>query len=442
MTAAPELSIRPAEGLIDTDRLIRVTGLRPGQAVTIRTATPRGQGAPWRSEAVFAAGDDGSVDLSRDAPVSGSYSGIAPMGLIWSQTGTGALFPDDITQPLVTSVTAVADDALIARATLTQHLCGPGVTRHEVAQDGLVGTMFRPAGPGPHPAIMILNGSGGGINEPRAALWASHGVTALALGYFGAPGLPRYISNTPLEYFARGLDWLRDHSAPAGGFVAVSGQSRGGELALLLGATWPDKVSAVMAYVPSAFVHGGQAAADPALGRDGPCWTLNGQPLVHQWQDNNAASWAPYDRAPGERRNSHAMRTAMGDPAAMARARIPVERIAGPVLLVSGGDDGAWPSDLYALIVQSSLIAAGHRWPVRWVNTPAAGHSILFPHVPTTAIAHRHPVSGISTTMGGTPCANAAANATAWSTARSFLREASGWFGNDRLAWKHRITSL
>ena len=32
------------------------------------------------------------------------------------------------------------------------------------------------------------------------------------------------------------------------------------------------------------------------------------------------------------------MLTALGDPAAMARARIPVERIAGPVLLLSGGE--------------------------------------------------------------------------------------------------------
>ncbi len=32
----------------------------------------------------------------------------------------------------------------------------------------------------------------------------------------------------------------------------------------------------------------------------------------------------------------------------MARARIPVENILGPVLLMSGTDDGFWPSTLYS----------------------------------------------------------------------------------------------
>ena len=75
-----------------------------------------------------------------------------------------------------------------------------------------MGTLFTPApradGLSP-PVVVVLNGSGGGINEPRAALYASHGYAALALAYFKAPGLSDYISNTPLEYFERGLDWLR-----------------------------------------------------------------------------------------------------------------------------------------------------------------------------------------------------------------------------------------
>ncbi|SDH61461.1 acyl-CoA thioester hydrolase/BAAT C-terminal domain-containing protein [Bosea robiniae] len=427
---AAAFSISPTVDLIDVPRRIALTGLPAGAEVTIAAETPR-DGHLWRAQAVFKVGADGSIDLERDAPLRGDYAGVAAMGLVWAQTGQGELFPADLSRPLETTLTAHVGGEPIASGCFSQTLMADGVTRHPLAEDGLVGTLFLPAGEGPYPAIMILNGSGGGINEPRAALWASRGVAALALGYFGAPGLPKYISNTPLEYFARGLDWLRARVRPKNDFVAVAGQSRGGELALLLGATFPDKVSGVLGYVPSAFVHGGQAAADPApgLGRDGPCWTLDGKPLVHQWQDNASASWKPYDEATEMRRNADAMRTALSDPAAMARARIPVERIAGPVLLLSGGDDGAWPSDLYSLIVQSSLLAAGHSHEVLWKNWPAAGHSILFPHVPATRIAHRHPVSGIATTMGGTPAANAAANAGAWEAALAFLRRHGGQAG-------------
>lgn len=423
-------SISPNVDLIDVPRRIALAGLPAGAEVVIAAETPR-DGHLWRAEAVFRAGADGSIDLGRDAPVRGDYAGVSAMGLVWAQTGEGELFPPDLSRPLETTLTADIGGERIASGRFSQILMADGVTRRPLAEEGLVGTLFLPAGAGPHPAIMILNGSGGGINEPRAALWASRGVVALALGYFGAPGLPQYISNTPLEYFARGLDWLRATVRPLNDFVAIAGQSRGGELALLLGATFPEKVSAVLGYVPSAFVHGGQAAADPApgLGRDGPCWTLNGKPLVHQWQDNATASWKPYDEATDMRRNADAMRTALSDPVAMARARIPVERIAGPVLLLSGGDDGAWPSALYSLIVQSSLLAAGHPHEVTWKNWPEAGHSILFPHTPATRIAHRHPVSGIATTMGGTPAANAEANAGAWEAALSFVRRHGGQAG-------------
>lgn len=115
---------------------------------------------------------------------------------------------------------------------------------------------------------MILNGSGGGINEPRAALYASHGYLAFALAYFKAPSLSDYISNTPLEYFKQGLDWLRREYQPYKDFVALNGQSRGGELVLLLASLFPEDVSAVVAYVPSALVHSGQNAADHALGEE------------------------------------------------------------------------------------------------------------------------------------------------------------------------------
>lgn len=424
------LTLSPAIDLIDVPRRIVLSGLPAGARVSLVAQTPRG-GHLWRAQALFMADAAGIVDLERDAPLEGDYDGVAAMGLVWAQEGAGELFHADMAQPLETTLTASIGGEPVASGRFTQILMAEGVTRRPVCEDGLIGTLFLPASAGPHPAIMILNGSGGGINEPRAALWASRGVAALALGYFGAPGLPNYISNTPLEYFARGLDWLRARVRPLNDFVAIAGQSRGGELALLLGATFPDKVSAVLGYVPSAFVHGGQAAADPAagLGRDGPCWTLGGKPLVHQWQDNAAASWKPYDEATTLRRNADAMRTAFGDPAAMARARIPVERIAGPVLLISGGDDGAWPSDLYALIVQSSLLAAGHRWEVVWKNWPAAGHSILFPYVPATRIASRHPVSGILTTVGGRPAANAQANAGAWDAALAFVRRHGGQTG-------------
>lgn len=420
------LTVEPADALIDVARRIIVTGAEPGAKIEIRTETSRSDDH-WSSRAVFVADASGTVDLTRDAPIEGDYSGVSAMGLIWAQSSVNShvQFNKTTEQPLETLIRVTGSGAE-AGAVMTQRLVAEGVTRHELREDGLVGVLYRPAGSDPAPAVMIMNGSGGGINEPRAALWAAHGYNALALGYFGAEGLPKYISNTSLEYFAKALDWLRATVQPKNDFVAVTGQSRGGELVLLLGATFPNKVSAVIANVPSAFVHGGQAACDPALGRDGPSWLLDGKPLTHIWENNRFASWAPYDNGAPPLRNSLAMMTALGDPAALERARIPVERIKGPVMLVSAGDDGAWPSDLYSLIVKTSLAAAAHPYDVQWENYPQAGHSILFPYVPTTAIAYPHAVLGTITTMGGVASANAEANEQAWTSV---------------LEWMNRITA-
>jgi len=351
--------------------------------VATLTVTP--PDARFRPDAV------GSLGLARVAPLAGSCAHIDPMGLVWSQVpDTPALdwadrdvFAQPPTAPLVTEVSLRRGDVVLAAQTLTQRLAAAGVTRHEVREDGLVGTLYLPAGAGPHPAVMVLNGSGGGINERRAALYASHGYATLALGYFKAPRLSAYISNTRLEYF-----------------------------------------EAVVAYEPGAVVHSAQNACDPALGREGPAWLWRGQPLPHLWQGNRCASWAPWDEGPEPRRHANALLTALRDADAVARARIPVEKIRGPVLLLSGSDDGAWPSSLYGRMVADKLAAVGHPYPVEHLDFDGAGHSIVFPYVPTTQLAYVHPVSGLRSTSGGAPAPNAQADEASWNAVKRFLQQA------------------
>ncbi|HWV05498.1 CMD domain protein [Ralstonia sp.] len=428
------ISVTPADDLIDVSRGIVVTGLAPGAQVGIVAQTRRGNGVLWHSRAAFVADAQGTVDLTRDAPVSGDYTGVSAMGIIWSQRPQDRkareVFPLPATEPLTTTLTATANGESV-HASFVQRLAAPGVTRHDVRapenEDGLVGTLYLPdsyAHPGPRPAVLILNGSGGGINEPRAALYASHGYAAFALAYFKAPGLSDYISNTPLEYFERALAWLRKRVEPLHDFVAVSGQSRGGELALLLGATFPEAVSAVIGYVPGAVVHSGQNAADPAVGREGPTWLYRGQPLPHLWEGNRTATWAPFDEGPAPHRHERAIRTALQDADAVARARIRIERARGPVLLLSATDDGSWPSSDYSRMVTAKLAEVRHPYPVQHFDYEGAGHAIVFPYVPTTQLVYAHPVSGRISTGGGEPRANARADAQSWAAVRRFLASA------------------
>lgn len=421
------ITVTPYDDLIDVSRTIRIIHLEPNQVITVHAKTLRSNGIVWQSHAEFVADDNGIVDLSQQAPLSGTYSGIDAMGLIWSQVpevqGERDLFPDNMLMPLETVITAIVDGQEYS-SSLIQRVAAEGVKRIDVNEEGLVGAVYLPATEGPHPAIMILNGSGGGINEHRAALYASKGYIAFALAYFKAPGLSDYISNTPLEYFKQGLDWLRSHYKPLNDFVAINGQSRGGELVLLLASIYPKDVSAVVAYVPGAVVHSGQNAADPKVGRDGPAWLLNGQPIPHIWENNKTATWAPFDEGEPPHRHDKAVLTALQDPDAVERARIRVELIEAPIILLSATDDGAWPSSLYSKMVVDHLKQNDFQYEVAWVDTENGGHSIVFPYVPTTKNVHVHPVSGRISTNGGEPVANALSDQRSWQAIQAFLRSA------------------
>ncbi|WP_378940998.1 acyl-CoA thioesterase/BAAT N-terminal domain-containing protein [Mesorhizobium sp. ANAO-SY3R2] len=432
--STPVLSIDSVDGLIDEPRRIVVSGLAPDELIAISACTERARGVVWMSQATFMADAQGVVDLTRDAPVGGDYAEVSAMGLIWSQqpvaSTSAELFADDVMQPLQTVLTAETAAGVQAEARLSQGFAAPEVERLEIREDGLVGTLFTPAEPGPHPVVVVLNGSGGGINEPRAALLASRGYQAFALGYFKAPGLSPFITETPLEYLETGLRWARRELQPKDGFVAVSGQSRGGELALLLGATFPDLVSAVIAFVPGAMVHGAQGAGDPARGGwKGTTWTRGGVPLPHLWQDNAAVHWHPWAGDAPPSRHHSVFFEGLKDTAPVARARIPVENIAGPVLLISGRDDRAWPSSLYSRMVVSTLSQHDHPHLVRHLDFDDAGHAINLPIVPSTQISRLHPVSKVPYTNGGTPSGNSRADDGSWRGMLAFLSEVTGSAG-------------
>lgn len=429
-SAAPNLVVEPAAALIDVPRSIRLHHFPPHTSVRVRAESTRGDGTVWRSHANFTTDAQGDVDLANAVPLaSSSYDHASASGLIWSLTleeGKEGPRGDERIDPRTITLTATADDGAQASASLVQYVVAEGVTRREVNEDGVVGTVFTPAGPGPHPVMVVLNGSGGGINEARAALYAAHGYTGFALGYFNAPGLPTYLSSTPLEYFDNALKWVRQHLSPANDFVAVAGQSRGAELALLLGATFGRAVSAVIGYVPSLVLHGTLRAGAPGQDPASPAWTYNGKPLPTVWHENRTADWSAFNSAVSPVRQSPSFESALRDPAAVERAAIPVELIKGPVLLLSGTDDGFWPSSDMADAIAERLRRARHPYPVEHLRYQDAGHSILFPFVPTTRIVKPHAVAKVDLTAGGTPSANAFANEDSWPKVLAFLAAARG----------------
>lgn len=444
MSSSPRsftLDVSPAVGPLWERRSLSVSGASPGSLVTVRAVTRR-DGGEWAAQATFLADAEGRVDAATEAPVSGDYRVADAMGLFWSQRRepgtTGSAEPSRVDTPVVTTVTAwnepgtghldvAGEGARASRDTVEvmQRLRGEGVSRTEIRDDGLVGTLFRPALPGPLPTVIVLNGSGGGINEARAAQYASRGIQALALGYFRAPGLSDHISRTPLEYFERALIYVATELDPAGGRAIVSGQSRGGELSLLLAATYPELVLASVPFVPGAFVFGAQGAADPAEGWSGPTWTRAGEPLEHLWHDNSGVTWQPWNDEPPPTRHRDVYVDGLHDRELARASRIPIENFTGPVLCISGLDDRAWPSSMASRLVIDTLARHGHTAERLHLDYEDAGHGIALPHLPSTDIERTHPVSGVRYSNGGTPRGIAAASADSFEQVCAFIHRSA-----------------
>jgi dienelactone hydrolase len=260
------------------------------------------------------------------------------------------------------------------------------------------------------------------MREDTAALLASHGYATLALAYFAAGELPAKLESIPLEYFETAVKWMAAHEAIDDARLAVQGISRGGELALLVAATFPEHVDAVVAHVPSGVAWPGVGGLPPA-----PAWSRNGAsvPTVDLPADPVLQAELVRRMRAGESiALTPLFRVAMRDRASMAAAEIAVERIAGPVLLISSRADAIWPSTDLAEIAVARLRAHRHPHPVEHLAYEDAGHLILPPYRITTITAMTHPVLRMKLELGGTPAGTAHAMADSWPRVLSFLEQA------------------
>jgi dienelactone hydrolase len=420
------LTVSPPRAVIDRPVAVRVGGLAPGQPVTLEARLDDHWGDRWLAEATFVADGAGQVDLGRDAPVAGTYQGVDPMGLFWAMhQQEGAAAAPAQSAPVVYHLRALVDGQAIGAASAERLVLAEGVVERELRERWLVGSFFRPPGDGPFPAVVTLAGSSGGLGPAyhQAALLASNGVAALALAYFRMPWLPADLANIPLEYFDNALDWLADREDVRADAIGVLGSSRGGELALLLGATFP-RVAAVVAYAPSHVVWLGQLADSP---EQVPAWRYRGQNLRAVPPAVRLSRFRPpAGDEPGDEPIAYTpwFLDCLDDAEAERAATIPVERIGGPVMLVSGRDDAVWPSTLMADRVLARLAAHRHPYPRQHLAYDAAGHTINRPpYWPTTAAPYRHVVSGRLIAVGGTPAGTAHARADSWPRVVRFLQE-------------------
>jgi dienelactone hydrolase len=283
-----------------------------------------------------------------------------------------------------------------------------GTATEEVHADGLVAQYIHPTTPGRHPALLILGGSEGGSAGVRrlAAPFAAQGYAVLALSYFGAEGLPQNLDQIPLEYFATGLRWLAARPEVDGARIGVFGISKGGEAALLVASRNP-QIRATVAGVPSNVSW--QGIIRPSWDNRSS-WSESGRPLPY----------LSYDFSHGFSSILALYTGALTTAAQHPDAEIPVERINGPVLLISGRDDRMWPSSPMSDAVVARLRAHNFGFPVQHLAFENAGHAAASPP------AMGHSSQGPDSFVGGTEEGNATARAESWRATLCFFRGALG----------------
>ncbi len=429
LKSVPKIVVSSEKALIDEPVEISISNLSANELVTIEASCKDKDSNIWISHATFQADEKGIVNVAKQAPLSGSYNDIDPMGLFWSMMPANkeASYFSSNKPAIEVSLTLLSEEKRKANKTIYRLLISPNVEKRDVREQGIVGTLFYPKHAQKCPGIIVVSGSDGGIPKTTAQLIASHGYTVLALAYFAAEGLPNDLESIPLEYFQSAMQWFKKQAEVDEKRIALFGSSRGGELVLLLAATFPQAMNAVIAYMPSGLIYGGFPQYDK------PAWTYKNLPIpfMHvpsreEFVEAAKAGKIPFHRGTFEDPYEISYNFLYGIKffcKDIETATIPVENIRCPILLISGEDDKMWPSNLYCNLITERLNKKGSSIERKHLNFPGAGHGFEFPYVPASSQPFYHPIGKFWCTLGGTVKGNALASKHAWAGVLNFLDE-------------------
>lgn len=428
---SPCIDVTPKIALIDRPISITLSGFASNISLTLHAKTEDDAMQVWESWATFLSDTEGNVDVNTQQPHSGSYQQADGMGLLWSMTRrskarkhhTSSHFvKTQLSRSTSVIITAEVEGTIVTRALVERVHIASGVTQQELHEQGLIGTLFLPSDTAPRPAVLIVGGSDGLPCLRAAALLASSGYVALALTYFFAPSLPATLARIPLEYFKQAIHWIEQHPRVQKSKIGVLGGSRGGELALLLGSLFP-QIAAVVATAPSSLTNQSVSTFSPQA-----AWTYQGIPFPYVVSRPNLSDLLYllkcillHRPVSFKRVSQKTLRPSQ----AREQAAISVEKIQGPLLLISGADDQVWPSSIYAERIVSRLVEYHFPYFYQHLSYPSTGHVVGlpygFPFLPP--LIEAEVVGPLLLAVGGKKQESAFADIDSWRQVKRFLGE-------------------
>ena len=422
--SAQTFHIEPANPILVGERLsIRIDGLPADKNVTVtaeRTLAAPDRDRPptlYRSQVEFSA-PQGVLDLATAKPLSGVYTDADIHGLFWSMAPVagevGGL------QPLQVRLTATIEGRVPTSATIEFIDALPEVKVEQVKE--FPGAVFATLpGSARRPALIVLGGSEGGgyVARDRSPRFASRGFAVLGLPYYspGAsereiPELPAAFADIPVERLNAAFEWLKARPEVDASRVALVGTSKGAEFALIAASRFKWITSVVAIAATDVVWEGWGPGVEPGKRSS---FALDGRPLPFVPYIEFAEELAGFRSGREVKMRRFQDRGRAANPAAAVQARIEVEKFRGPLLVIGGHDDQVWASGMMAQNITERRAAAGLQTVA--LIFPEAGHSLSGNGwMPTTQYN-----AGLSKS-GGTPQANAAAQARAFPETIAFLK--------------------
>lgn len=432
--SAQRFVVTPAPEFLTGDAVqIVLEGLPPSTELQIesRRLVPDWSGRRvYRALARFRSDASGRIDLATAAPLPGSsYEGADLRGLFWSAVPAPAGTEAPADGAALLSVRKAEGEPPLATQTLNPRAALPDVMSREAGP--LAGARFfhRP-GTARRPALILLGGSEGGTRIVRdGPVYASRGYAVLALPYYSpagwsptgptppeVPSLPAAFADIPVDRLEQAREWLAAQPEVDATRIGVVGTSKGAEFALIAGSKMP-WIRSIVAIVPSDVVWEGWGPGVAPGARSSFTW--KGEPLAFVPYKGFQEEFAGFQtgQAVRIRRPQDAGRAA--NPDRVPAARIPVERIAAPLLVIGGHDDQIWDSGGMAEAIVKARAAAGR--DTEAVIDREAGHFLGGAGWGPTTQYDAGPMKS-----GGTPAANARTQARGWAATWAFLARTMG----------------
>ncbi|KAM9328191.1 peroxisomal succinyl-coenzyme A thioesterase-like isoform 2-T2 [Pholidichthys leucotaenia] len=409
----PILSVSPTRAMVDEKIKVLVENLPPGCPVTVRSVHQSEDKDCWEAYGHYISDHRGIVSVSEDLSFGGTYSGIEPMGLLWSMRPVPGsrkglrLRKLNIRTPMLVDISVYSghedftDQTPLASVLTERWYMAPGVKRIEIQEERVRGTLFIPPGPGPFPGLLDMWGGGGGLLEYRSALLASRGYASLALEYLSAD--EHRPTKMEFSYFETAFSIVKEHPQVMADRVGIFGLSLGSVVAFLLAAESTIVKPRCIVCISSNNIYPRKKTLKGFFDE-----VYRHSDSIHA-DENDFVIWKGVGLA------------VMED----TQARVNVGKINCPMLLVNGLDDQNWPSVEAGQEVATVMSAEGKEHLLSKLEYPGTGHLIeppFSPHFRATNFIMHSNKQKVTLLWGGQTKPHSDAQEDAWKKILSFLQ--------------------